>query len=79
MPDIAETISVTGHGPPETLPGLGRILICCALAGWIVWLEHGVAKYALGIAALGIAPALARAVVAPFLARVLRNAAKGME
>lgn len=71
-----DTITVSGHGPPETLPGLGRAAVVCATVGWIVYLDHGTAKYAFGVLALVLSPALARALISPYLAKVLRSAGK---
>lgn len=76
MSSSAQTITVSGHGPPETIAGAIRALFCCASFVAIAWFDHSVAKLAVGGVCLVASPSLARAVVAPFLARILRSAVR---
>ena len=72
MSSDPEIISVSGHGPVETIPGVIRGIACCAAFVAIAWFDHTVSKYAIGGIAIVASPSLARAVIAPFLARILR-------
>lgn len=76
MSSSAQTITVNGHGPPETISGAIRALFCCASFVAIAWFDHSVAKYSVAGVCLVASPSLARAVVAPFLARILRTAVR---
>jgi len=76
MPDspepCAETITINGHGPAETVYGAIRGFACCASFVAVAWLDHSVSKYAIYGIALVASPSLARAVIAPMLAKVLK-------
>jgi len=74
MPNNPETISVNGHGPIETIYGVIRGVFCCAAFVSIAWIDHSVSKYAIGGICVVASPSLARAIIAPFLARVLKAA-----
>lgn len=71
---IAETITVSGHGPAETIYGAIRGFSCCASFVAVAWFDHSVSKYAIYGIALVASPSLARAVIAPILAKMLRVA-----
>ena len=80
MPDApAETISVNGHGAPDSWPGVVRAVVVAVCALGCIYLEHASWKHALGVMALVGSPAPLRAVIAPVLAHALRRAAKGIE
>jgi hypothetical protein len=73
MSSPAETITVNGHGPSETFCGAIRSFFCVAGFCFIVYIDHSVSKYAIGGIALVASPALARAVIAPMLAKILKT------
>jgi hypothetical protein len=68
----APVLLESAHGPPESWPGFGRGLVCSAGAVAIAWHTPEVSKYALGVLCLVAFPALAKTLVAPLLARVLK-------
>ncbi len=58
----------------EGWQGLIRGVACAVVAGVIAWHDHEVAKYALGVIALVASPGLAKAIIAPRIASLLRDA-----
>jgi len=73
MPDSPETITVHGHGPAETIYGVLRSIACTVGFCFIAHIDHSVSRYAIGGIVVVASPSLARAVIAPFLAKILRN------
>lgn len=60
-------------GHPETWPSVMRAAICSSGAVAIAWHTPGVAGYGLGVLLAVGAPALARALLMPLLALLLRK------
>lgn len=70
--DVESIHAITGR-QVESWPGVARSAVCTAGAVAVAWHAPNVSQYALGVLLLVASPALARAVIAPLLAFLLKR------